>query len=135
MSDSSTRLTEALKLAETLVRDKRDPEIHLFSDGAAGDLSEFASMNLNVIYHKAGQRCRNLGITTLDIRENPENRAERAIYTSVANFSTNAEQTDLELLFDNQRVDSRPLVLKPGETSPQVFTAAQKQQRRVHGAH
>jgi Ca-activated chloride channel family protein len=126
VSDSSTRLTEALKLAETLVRDKKDPEIHLFSDGAAGDLSEFANQNLNVIYHKAGQRCRNLGITTLDIRENPENRAQRAIYTSVANFSTNEEQTDLELLFDNQRVDSRPLVLKPGEISAQVFTATQE---------
>ena len=126
VSDSSTRLTEALKLAETLLRDKRDPEIHLFSDGAAGDLSEFANKNLKVIYHKVGRRSNNLGITTLDIRENPENRAERAIYTSVANFSTNEEQTDLELLFDNQRVDSRSLVLKPGETSPQVFTAAQE---------
>ena len=125
VSDSSTRLTEALKLAETLLRDKRDPEIHLFSDGAAGDLSEFANKNLNVIYHKVGKRCQNLGITTLDIRENPENRAERAIYTSVANFSTNEEQTDLELLFDNERVEARSLVLKPGETSPQVFTAAQ----------
>ena len=127
VSDSSTRLTEALKLAETLLRDKHDPEIHLFSDGAAGDLSEFANKNLNVIYHKVGKRCHNLGITTLDIRENPENRAERAIYTSVANFSTNEEQTDLELLFDNERVEARSLVLKPGETSPQVFTAAQSQ--------
>jgi len=126
VSDSSTRLTEALKLAETLLRDKHDPEIHLFSDGAAGDLSEFANKNLKVIYHKVGRRSNNLGITTLDIRENPENRAERAIYTSVANFSTNEEQTDLELLFDNQRVDARSLVLKPGETSPQVFTAAQE---------
>ncbi len=129
--DSSTRLTEALKLAETLLRDgnRRDPEIHLFSDGAAGDLSEFATSNeknLKVIYHKVGKRSNNLGITTLDLRENPENRAERAIYTSVANFSTNEEQTDLELLFDNEHVDSRALVLKPGETSPQVFTAAQE---------
>jgi hypothetical protein len=131
VTDSSTRLTEALKLAETLLRDgnKHDPEIHLFSDGAAGDLSEFAKSNeknLKVIYHKVGKRSENLGITTLDLRENPENRAERAIYTSVANFSTNEEQTDLELMFDNERVDSRALVLKPGETSPQVFTAAQE---------
>jgi hypothetical protein len=106
--------------------EQANPEIHLFSDGAAGDLSEFANKNLNVIYHKVGQRSNNLGITTLDIRENPENRAQRAIYTSVANFSTNEEQTDLELLFDNERVDFRSLVLKPGETSPQVFTAAQE---------
>jgi Ca-activated chloride channel homolog len=126
VTDSSTRLTEALKLAATLLRDKRNPEIHLFSDGAAGDLSEFANQNLNIIYHKVGTRSQNLGITTLDIRENPENHAQRAIYTSVANYSTNEEQTDLELLFDNLSVESRALVLKPGETSPQVFTAAQE---------
>ncbi len=125
VSDSPTRLTEALKLAETLVKDKHAPEIHLFSDGAAGDLSEFANKNLNVIYHKVGIRSQNLGVTTLDIREDPENRAERAIYTSVVNFSTNQEQTDLELLFDNKVVDSRALVLEPGATSPQVFTVAQ----------
>src|SRR5665213_2352581 len=126
VTDSSTRLTEALKLADTLVRDKREPEIHLFSDGAAGDLSEFADKGLRVVYHKLGRRAENLGITTLDIRENPENRRERAIYTSVGNFSTNAQQTSLELLFDEQVVDTRRLSLAPGETSPQVFSAVQQ---------
>jgi hypothetical protein len=125
VTDSSTRLTEALKLAGTLVRDKRDPEIHLFSDGAAGDLSEFENKGLRVVYHREGRRADNAGITTLDIRENPENPHQRAIYTSVANFSTNARQTVLELLFDKQVIDTRPLSLQPGETSPQVFTAEQ----------
>jgi hypothetical protein len=126
VTDSSTRLTEALKLADTLIRDKRNPEIHLFSDGAAGDLSEFANKGMQVTYHRVGQRANNLAITTLDIRENPENRTERAIYTSVANFSTNVQQTDLELLFDGEVVDARPLSVPAGETSPQVFTAAQQ---------
>ena len=133
VTDSSTRLTEALKLASTLVRDKLDsatkkyPEIHLFSDGAAGDLSEFENKGMNVIYHRMGERSENLGITTLDIRENPENRQERAIYTSVANYSTNAQQTTLELLFDNKPVDARAITVQPGETFPLVFTAAQQQ--------
>ena len=126
VTDSSTRLTEALKLADTLIRDKHDPEIHLFSDGAAGDLSEFENKGLRVIYHRIGQRCDNVGITTLDIRENPENHKERAIYTSVANFSTNTVATALELLFDNQVVDTRPLNIPAGETSAQVFTAVQE---------
>jgi hypothetical protein len=126
VTDSATRLTEALKLASTLVHDRKDPEIHLFSDGAAGDLSEFENKNLSVIYHRVGNRSQNLGITTLDIRENPENRQERAIYTSVANYSTNAQQTTLELLFDNQSIDARPLTLQPGETVPLVFSAAQQ---------
>jgi Ca-activated chloride channel homolog len=126
VTDSSTRLTEALKLADTLIRDKHDPEIHLFSDGAAGDLSEFENKGLQVIYHRIGQRCNNVGITTLDIRENPEDHKERAIYTSVVNFSTNEQTTLLELLFDNEVVDSRPLRIPAGETSPQVFSALQQ---------
>jgi Ca-activated chloride channel homolog len=126
VTDSSTRLTEALKLADTLVRDKHDPEIDLFSDGAAGDLSEFENKGLQVVYHRIGQRCNNVGITTLDIRENPEDHKERAIYTSVVNYSTNAQTTLLELLFDGQVVDSRPLNIAPGDTSPQVFSALQQ---------
>jgi len=132
VTDSSTRLTEALKLAGVLTRDRTDPahnlypEIHLFSDGAAGDLSEFENKGMNVIYHCLGNRSENLGVTTLDIRENPENRKERAIYTSVANFSTNVQQTTLELLFDGQSIDARPVTIQPGDTFPLVFSAAQQ---------
>jgi Ca-activated chloride channel family protein len=126
VTDSTTRLTEALKLAGTLVRDKHDPEIHLFSDGAAGDLSEFENKGLNVTYHREGTRGDNVGITTLDIRDNPENHKERAIYTSIVNYSSNSQQTVLNLLFDGQIVDTRPLSLAPGETSPQVFSATQE---------
>lgn len=124
-TDSRTRLTEALKLAATLARDKKSPEIHLFSDGVAPGLDEFENKNLSVFYHCIGQRGNNLGITTLDIRENPENRAQRAIYTSVANYSSNAVQTSLELLFDNQIIDARAISIPAGEISPQVFLASQ----------
>jgi len=124
-TDSGTRLTEALKLAATMARDKKLPEIHLFSDGIALGLDEFENKNLAVFYHCIGQRGNNLGITTLDIRENPENRAQRAIYTSVANYSSNAVQTSLELLFDNQIIDARAISIPAGEISPQVFLASQ----------
>jgi hypothetical protein len=126
VTDSTTRLTEALKLAGTLVRDKHAPEIHLFSDGAAGDLSEFENKGLDVTYHREGTRGDNLGITTLDIRDNPENHKERAIYTSIVNYSSNSQQTVLNLIFDQQIVDTRPLTLAAGETSPQVFSATQE---------
>ena len=127
-TDSSTRLSEALKLAEVLTRDRgRDDnaEVHLFSDGAAGDLSEFENKAMRLVYHRIGTRANNLGITTLDLRENPENRQQRAIYTSVANYSTNAQPTELELRFDDQVVEVLPLTVPPGQTVPQVFIASQ----------
>lgn len=125
-SDSPTRLVPALKMAESLVRDRRSAEIHLFSDGAVPELSDFENKALPLIYHKVGQRANNLGITALDARANPENAAQRAIYTSVANVSSNRFDTELELRFDGNLLETRPLVVEAGQTSPQVFTAVQE---------
>ncbi len=124
-TDSGTRLKEALKLAETLTKDRVDAEVHLFSDGAVGDLSEFENKGLNIVYHRIGERSENLGIVTLDAKANPEDASQRAIYTSVQNFSDKEQQTTLELRFDEQVLEVRNLKIAPGETSPQVFVATQ----------
>src|SRR4051812_31765566 len=124
-SDSPTRLVPALKMAESLVRDQRNAEIHLFSDGAVPELNEFENKNLPLIYHRVGKGANNLGITALDVKANPENAAQRAIYASIANFSTNSQATDVELLSNDQLIETRPITIAPGEISPQVFLAGQ----------
>jgi Ca-activated chloride channel homolog len=127
--DSPTHLIPALKMAESLVRDRgRDsnPEIHLFSDGAVPDSSVFDNKTLPLIFHRVGTRSDNLGITALDVRANPEDPSQRAIYASIQNFSSNSMDTELELRFDGQLVvPPRALSIKPGEVSPQVFIASQ----------
>lgn len=127
-SDGPTRLVPALKMAESLVRDldpKTNPEIHLFSDGAVPELNEFENKALPLVFHRVGKDANNLGITALDVRSNPEDGRQRAVYASVANFSTNSQQTDLELLLDDRLLETRPITIHAGETSPQVFLAAQ----------
>src|SRR5205085_5532860 len=128
-ADGPTRLVPALKMAESLVRDldpKTNPEIHLFSDGAVPELNEFENKGLPLIFHRVGKGANNLGITALDVRANPENPNQRAIYASVGNFSTNTQQTDLELLMDDRLIETRPLTISAGETnSPQMFLTAQ----------
>lgn len=126
-SDSPTRLVAALRMAESLVRDQRGAEIHLFSDGAVPELSEFENKALPLTYHRVGKSCNNLGITALDVRANPEDARQRAVYVSVANFSSNSLQTDLELRLDDRLLETRPLSVSPGETYPQIFIAAQRQ--------
>ena len=96
------------------MRDQRGAEIHLFSDGAVPDLSEFENKALPLIYHKVGKESNNLGITALDARANPENGRQRAIYANVANFSSNSLSTDLELLFDERLLETRPLTMPAG---------------------
>ena len=124
-TDSPTRLIEAFKLAETLVKDRSDAEIHLFSDGAMANLGEFENKNLPLVYHRVGEGCNNLGIVSLDVRANPENLTQRAVFVNVGNFSTNAQRTDIELLFEGQLLETRPLDLGPTNSQPLVFIAPQ----------
>jgi Ca-activated chloride channel homolog len=124
-SDSPTRLVPALRMAESLVRDQRNAEIHLFSDGAVPELSEFENKALPLIYHRVGKDANNLGITALDVRANPEDARQRAIYVNIANASSNSLPTELELLLDDRLLETKPLTIPPGETSPQVFVASQ----------
>ena len=124
-SDGPTRLVAALRMAESLVRDQRGAEVHLFSDGAVPELSEFDNKALPLVFHRVGKGSNNLGITALDVRANPEDAHQRAVYASVANFSTNTVQTELELLLDGRLLETRPISVPAGETSPQVFLAAQ----------
>ena len=125
-SDSPTRLVPALKMAESLVRDKKSAQVHLFSDGAVPDLSEFENKGLPLVFHRVGLRANNLGLTALDVRANPEDATQRAIYASVMNFSSNTTMNaDLELLFDDRLLETRPLTVEGGQTAPQVFKASQ----------
>jgi Ca-activated chloride channel family protein len=126
VTDGPTRLNEAFKLAETLIRDKADAEIHLFSDGALPNLAEFENKNLPLVYHRFGQRRNNLGILSLDVRAHPEDPRRRAIFTSVVNYSPAPQETTVELLFDGQMIEAKKLTLTTNETAPLVFVAAQQ---------
>jgi len=125
VTDSPTRLTEALKMAESLTRDKTGAEVHLFSDGAASGLSELENKGVPLVYHRVGQRANNLGIVTLDVRPNPEDPSQRAIFTSVANPSPEEQKTEIELRFEDQLLETRPVTIPPTNTTPVVFLASQ----------
>src|SRR5439155_24181887 len=125
VTDSPTRLVEALKMAESLTRDKTGAEVHLFSDGAAPGLSEIENKGLPLVYHLVGQRANNLGIVSLDVRPNPEDPDQRAIFTSVANASPEEQKTEIELRFDDQLLETKALTLPPTNTTPVVFLASQ----------
>lgn len=124
-TDSITRLDEALRLAETLVRDQNDAEIHLFSDGAFPFPEGFENRPLPLVYHRIGESTDNAGITAMDVRANPDNAAQRAIFANIANVSSNAMNARLELTFNGQPVDLKTVTLPPKDSSPQVFLVDQ----------
>ena len=124
-SDSPTRLNDALKLAETLIQNNTAAEVHLFSDGATDSLTDFENKALPVTYHSVGTRHVNVGIVNLDVKSNPDNPAQRAVFATILNASTNNQQVQAELVFEDQVVGVKSLALKPKESSPQVFIADQ----------
>ena len=132
-SDASTGLADALKTAGAFTSEKRGEEevtsgeIHLFSDGAVPPLTELENKNLPVIYHRIGQEGNNAGIVSMEVRANPENPKERAVFVAIANFSTNSLTGEVQLRFDGNLVQTKPLELSPTNTIPIVFVAPQGQ--------
>lgn len=125
VTDSPTRLLEALKMAGNLIQNEPEPRIHLFSDGALSNLEELQNHDLPIEFHSIGNSRRNAGITTLDVRSNPENPNERAIYVGVSNRSLEPIETQLELRFQDRLVDTRPLSLEATNTAAEVFLVSQ----------
>ncbi len=131
LSDAPTRLAEALSTASAFTQEKKGEaevtsgEIHLFSDGAIPNLGEFENKNLPLIYHRIGTGNHNVGIVSFDVKANPENAAQRALFLGIINPTTNAMQTDVELRFENELVEVRPMTLDPTNTTPLVFFASQ----------
>jgi Ca-activated chloride channel family protein len=124
-SDSPTRLNDAMKLAETLIQNNVQSEIHLFSDGATDSLADFENKGLPVVFHEVGTRHVNVGIVNLDVRSNPDNPQQRAVFATILNASTNQQEVRAELVFEDKVVGVKPLSLKPKESSPQVFITEQ----------
>jgi len=91
---------------------------------AAEDLT---SIKLPVVYHQFGKRANNAGITAMDVRTHPEDPAQRVVFASVFNASTNAQTVSAELRFNGQFVDTKVLNLPAREVASTVFAAEQKQ--------
>jgi len=125
-TDSPTRLGEALKLAQTLIQNNSKAEIHLFSDGASPNLTEFENKGLPLIYHQSGIRGSNLGIVNLEVRQHPENPSQRAIFATISNTSSNQMETQVELHLDGKLLEVKAVKLEPKQSAPLVFVASQE---------
>ncbi len=125
VTDTPSRLVEALRVAESLTQNNPQAEIHLFSDGAVMGLEEFEARDLRLTYHQVGVRAQNAGIVSLDVKASPEDPSKRAIFTSVANFSSTPLESTLELLLDGRLLEAKAATVGPTNTVPVVFVAQQ----------
>ena len=126
VTDSPTRLLEAIKLSQNLSRNRAKVEVHLFSDGVSSDLDAFELQDLNLEYHRLGKGGGNLGITSLEVRSNPEQLGQQSVFATIGNFSTNTMSSEVSLFFDDQMIGNRRLTVGPTNTASLVFSSNQR---------
>ena len=126
VTDSPTRLLEAIKLSQNLSRNRPKVEVHLFSDGVSSDLDAFELQDLNLEYHRLGKGGGNLGITSLEVRSNPEQLGQESVFATIGNFSTNTMSSEVSLFFDDQMIGNRRLTVMPTNTASLVFSSNQR---------
>ncbi len=125
VTDGPTEMKEALKLAKTLVQDRSNAEVHLFSDGAFPDLEGLELEGLPLVYHQVGERGRNIGLVSLDVRSDPKNPSQRALFAKVANHASESVETEVELYFKDQLLEVRTLSLSPTNSTSTMFQIEQ----------
>jgi hypothetical protein len=124
-TDSTTDVGEALKMAESLTRDNAAAEVHLFSDGAAAGLADLENRGLQLVYHRVGEVGRNAGLVQMELRPNPENPAQRAVFVAVMNAAAEPRTAEVQLWFNDSFVESKPISMGPTNTVPVIFVAEQ----------
>jgi Ca-activated chloride channel homolog len=125
VTDGPTRLGDALRVADALARNRSGARVHLFSDGAGVDLSEFENLDLNLIYHQVGRRSANAGIVSAEVKPDPEDPSRRAIFAGIANYGTNTLSAPVELSFEGAFLEAKTVTVAPSNTIPVVFIARQ----------
>lgn len=125
VTDSSTDAGEALKMAESLTRDNAAAEVHLFSDGAAAGLADLENRGLPLVYHRVGEASRNAGLVQMELRPNPDNPAQRAVFVAVMNAAEEVRSAEVQLWFNDRFVESKPVSMGPTNTVSVIFVAEQ----------
>jgi len=125
VTDTPTRLEEALRVAATLVKDRPGAEVHLFSDGAVVDLAGIDTLDLPLVFHGVGRRNRNLGLVSAEMKSNPEDPTQRALFVRVANPTPEAAEVPLTVRFDDEVVASRQVRVGPTNGVAEVFVVDQ----------
>ena len=125
VTDGPTEMKEALKLAKTLVKDRANAEVHLFSDGSFGNLEDLDLEGLPLVYHQVGERGQNIGLVSLDVRSDPKNPSRRALFAKVVNHTPEPIETEVELYFKDQLLEVQTMSLAPTNSSSTMFQIAQ----------
>ena len=116
--DTTSDLREAIVLAASLLRDKKNPQIYVFSDGATSTLQDLDVGKVGLQFVKIGSGSDNLAITALDARRGYGGSDSTAaqVFATVSNYGDAPRKIDLELSRDGNLLTVRPMTIPAAQT-------------------
>ncbi len=110
-TDTGADLREAIVLAASLLKDKKNAQIYVLSDGAVPTLGDLNVGKAGLQFVKIGVRNDNLALTALEARRGYASGNRAQIFASLSNFSNRAQKINLELARDGDLVEVRPVTI------------------------
>jgi len=119
--DTGNNLREAVVLAGSLLRGKKNAQIYVLSDGAVPPITDLSIGNIGVQFVRLGKGNDNVAITAMDVRRDYGGNNKAQIFVTVRNFSNRERTVNLELSHDGNLVVVRPLTIPPGGQQAELF--------------
>lgn len=120
-TDGTTEIPAAVELARQLLASQRNPHIVVLTDGCFPEAPALAQAE-DVHLIRIAARGRNVGITRLQTRPQPNNPAQCEVLVAVANFSTERQPRTLEVGLHGAPPQAAPVDLPAAGTWQQVFS-------------
>ena len=119
-SDTNCNLREAIVLASSLLKSKKNARIYILSDGAVTPIKDLTLPNLDLQFVKIGNRNNNIAITAANVRRGyGSTRAQ--IFATLANYSDTQKTVKLELSRNGSLVAVRPFTIPANGIQSQLF--------------
>jgi len=89
------------------------PQLVLFSDGRIADADKLVLGKDEMIYNSIGETQDNIAIVAMQARRSYENPARIDVFATLANYSTTAKTTDVQLSIDENVLAIRSVLIGP----------------------
>ncbi len=110
-ADTGANLREAIVLAASLLKDKRNAQIYVLSDGAVPTLQDLNVGKAGLQFVRIGERNDNIALTALEARRGYASGNRAQIFATVTNFSAREQKINLELAREGNLVEVRPVTI------------------------
>jgi hypothetical protein len=120
-TDARTQLSAALAIARSLAMAAKNAEVYIISDGGIPERDLALADLPQVAFIGVAERCDNLGIIDLDLREGLGQARESELFVGLRNFGDPPRRTTLRLLLDGKVIDAKEINFEPRASKSALF--------------